>query len=338
MLQEDSLANGQEHDIELHAEQEAKAQHAYRVLGKQLKNSTSAQQDSAIQATFKSKETSDITPPDTMQLSGYVTGEKADEPSMPLYYRQNFFSSDTLLHMEVGAGRYGIAGDPVPYTLRSDNSITLLLLVCFVVSGFSFAKHRHFFARQAKRFFRKPRPEDSEEAFTSGEVSFQLFLVGQAGLLLSLFQFFYTQQTIGDTFILPSQLLLIAIFFVMWAGYFAVRALLYTIVNSVFFGIGKNKEWLRSLLFVTSLEGVALFPVVLVQVYFGLSLESVYICAISILILSKILVFYKCFSIFFRHRGGFLQIILYFCALEIEPLAALWGALILVGNYLKINF
>ncbi len=338
MLQEDSLANGQEQPIELHAEQEAKAQHTYQVLGRLPKNSTPAQQDSAIRATFKPKETRDIPTPDTMQLPGYVTGGKAAGTALPQYYRQNFFSSDTSLHKEVEAGRYGVAGDPVPYTLRSDNTITLLLLVCFVVSVVSFANHRHFFARQAKRFFRRPRPDDSEETFTSGEVSFQLFLVGQAGLLLSLFQFFYTQQTIGDTFILPSQLLLIAIFFGMWAGYFALRTLLYTIVNTVFFGTGKNREWLQALLFVTSLEGVALFPVVLVQVYFGLSLESVYICAVSILLLSKILAFYKCFSIFFRHRGGFLQIILYFCALEIVPLAALWGALIQVGNYLKINF
>ncbi len=338
MLQEDSLANGQEQAIELHAEQEAKAQHTYQVLGRLPKNSTPAQQDSAIRATFKPKETRDIPTPDTMQLPGYVTGGKAAGTALPQYYRQNFFSTDTSLHKEVEAGRYGVAGDPVPYTLRSDNTITLLLLVCFVVSVVSFANHRHFFARQAKRFFRRPRPDDSEETFTSGEVSFQLFLVGQAGLLLSLFQFFYTQQTIGDTFILPSQLLLIAIFFGMWAGYFALRTLLYTIVNTVFFGTGKNREWLQALLFVTSLEGVALFPVVLVQVYFGLSLESVYICAVSILLLSKILAFYKCFSIFFRHRGGFLQIILYFCALEIVPLAALWGALIQVGNYLKINF
>lgn len=338
MLQEDSLANGQEQPIELHAEQEAKAQHTYQVLGRLPKNSTPAQQDSAIRATFKPKETRDIPTPDTMQLPGYVTGEKAAGTALPQYYRQNFFSTDTSLHKEVEAGRYGVAGDPVPYTLRSDNTITLLLLVCFVVSVVSFANHRHFFARQAKRFFRRPRPDDSEETFTSGEVSFQLFLVGQAGLLLSLFQFFYTQQTIGDTFILPSRLLLIAIFFGMWAGYFALRTLLYTIVNTVFFGTGKNREWLQALLFVTSLEGVALFPVVLVQVYFGLSLESVYICAVSIILLSKILAFYKCFSIFFRHRGGFLQIILYFCALEIVPLAALWGALIQVGNYLKINF
>ncbi len=338
MLQEDSLANGQEQAIELHAEQEAKVQHTYQVLGRLPKNSTPAQQDSAIQATFKPKETHGIPHTDTIKLPGYITGEKAGETALPQYYRQNFFSSDTTLHKEVKAGRYGIAGDPVPYTLRNDNTITLLLLVCFIVSVVSFANHRHFFARQAKRFFRKPRPDDNEETFTSSEVAFQLFLAGQAGLLLSLFQFFYTQQTIGDTFILPSQHLLIAIFFGMWAGYFAVRALLYTMVNTVFFGIGKNREWLQTLLFVTSIEGVALFPVVLVQVYFGLSLESVYICTLSILLLSKILVFYKCFSIFFRHCGGFLQIILYFCALEIVPLAALWGALIQAGNYLEINF
>lgn len=338
MLQEDSLADGQEQAVELHARQDAKPLHPYQVLSRLPQNATPAQQDSAIQAAFHPKEITYSTCPDTLQIPGYGVGKSAGDISLPQYYRESFFSSDTLLHKEVDAGRYGVAGDPVPYSLKNDNFITATLLVCFIVSLVSFANNHRFFVHQAKRFFRRPRAEDKDDTYTSNEVRFLLFLAGQGALLLALFQYFYTRQNISDTFILPSHYLLIAIFFGMWAGCFVVRSLLYTIVNGVFFGLRRNKVWLRSLLFITATEGAVLLPVELTQVYFGLSPESAYVCAVTILLMAKTLVFYKSYSIFFRLSGGFLQIFLYFCALEAIPLAALWSALVLVGNYLKINF
>ena len=48
--------------------------------------------------------------------------------------------------------------------------------------------------------------------------------------------------------------------------------------------------------------------------------------------------FYKTYIIFFRRFGAVLQIILYFCALEMIPLAALGGILVLIRDYLQINF
>lgn len=48
---------------------------------------------------------------------------------------------------------------------------------------------------------------------------------------------------------------------------------------------------------------------------------------LAVVFLVKLLSFYKCYVIFFRQNGIFLQIILYFCALEIVPLATLWGDL-----------
>ena len=76
----------------------------------------------------------------------------------------------------------------------------------------------------------------------------------------------------------------------------------------------------------------------MLQTYFELSVKSSVIYVISVLGASKILSFYKTYLIFFRKKGPFLQIFLYFCALEIVPLFALWGVLTIVANYLKINF
>ncbi|MFC2384027.1 MAG: DUF4271 domain-containing protein [Hoylesella saccharolytica] len=54
--------------------------------------------------------------------------------------------------------------------------------------------------------------------------------------------------------------------------------------------------------------------------------------------MAKLLSFYKQFVLFFRQKAGFLQIFLYFCALEIVPLCALLRTLAIAADYLKINF
>ena len=76
----------------------------------------------------------------------------------------------------------------------------------------------------------------------------------------------------------------------------------------------------------------------MLQVYFSLSIKTVSIYAIFVIILFKLLTFYKTHIIFFRRKGAFLQNILYFCALEIVPLLSLYGALVLTNSYLKINY
>jgi hypothetical protein len=109
-------------------------------------------------------------------------------------------------------------------------------------------------------------------------------------------------------------------------------------VNLVFFDHKRNKQYFLTLLFLYSLEGVLLYPIVALLTFFDISAQSVAYYTISVVILVKILTFYKCFVIFFRQNGLYLQIILYFCALEIIPLFALWGGLAVIVNALKINF
>jgi hypothetical protein len=67
-------------------------------------------------------------------------------------------------------------------------------------------------------------------------------------------------------------------------------------------------------------------------------MQNVVYIFIFILILTKILTIYKCWTIFFRQMSGFLQIILYLCALEIIPLLSIVGGLTLITDQLKVNF
>ena len=86
------------------------------------------------------------------------------------------------------------------------------------------------------------------------------------------------------------------------------------------------------------MEGIALTPIVLLSVYGQLRVIPALICIGFVVFLAKIFSFYKCYLIFFRQFGVFLQIFLYFCALELIPLAGLVGILETINENLIINF
>jgi hypothetical protein len=316
----------------------SRPQTPYQVLRTLPRDATPAQQDSAIQAWFQPGEIHYSQRPDTLHLPGHGIGRNLKEVNLPQYYRESFFSKDSLLHPEINGGRYGVPGDPVPYTVRSDNVITLLLLFCFILAVVAFANSRRFIVRQLKDFFYLPRTEDFIESETSGEVRYQFFFVMQTCLLISITYFFYVTTNVTDSFVLKSPYLLMAIFFGVGMVWLMLKALLYTLVNGIFFSSKKNVQWLKTMLFITAVEGIILFPAVLLQVYFFLPIQKVIYYFIFALIIIKILTFYKCWSIFFRQNAFSLQIFLYFCALEAVPLIALCGIMVGIVNDLKINF
>ena len=301
------------------------------------KNATPAQQDSMIRAHIKPSEIHWSEMPDTLHLPGQQPGKSLMDVSLPQYYRESFFSKDSLFHPELRGGRLGVAGDPVPYTVAGDNFITSLLLFCFVLACVAFSKTKQFIVRQAKTFFRMPSIGTTEVTETSSEIRFQFFFVLQTCLLIAIGFFIYSRESISDTFTIE-QYQVISIYAGGVASYFLLKAILYEISGWVFFNKKKNVQWLKAYLFLISIQGVAMFPVVMLLSYFNLSLRVAVIYALVVLGIVKILTFYKTYLIFFKRNGVFLQIFLYFCALEVIPLFALWGGLILISHYLIINF
>ncbi len=248
-----------------------------------------------------------------------------------------YFSKDSLFRTEVPTRDSGIAGDPVPYSVQSDDVITTLLLCCFILALIAFSTVKSFLGRQARRFFYFSNEENVGVTETAGEVRFQLFLVFVDSLLIALLYYFYTLQVNGECYVLDSQYQLIAIFLGIVLVYFFLKMMLYVIVNNVFFDGKRNEQWMRAFLFVVSVEGVLLFPAVLIQGYLNLSVQNVETYVAFVLIFVKLLTFYKLYIIFFRRNVVRLQIILYLCALEIIPMFTLMGILDLTVESLKIN-
>lgn len=318
------------------AVQSVKPQTPYEVLRLLPKDATPAQQDSAIQEWFEPQEIHYSSRPDTLHLPGQEIPRDLKEVSLPHYYRENFFSNNTMYHPELSTERIGTSGDPIPYTFQNDSFVTGILILCFLLMTFALSRISDFLLRQTKQFFSTQKTEQTLTE-TGSEIKFQILFLFITCLIYALLYFLYTNHFIANTFIISSEYLLLVIFGMTILGYMFLRMVLYTIVNNIFFDNKKNLQFLGSILIITSLEGVVLFPLILLLAYFQFSLQNAIIYTATIVILAKILTFYKSFTIFFNQKGGFLQIILYFCALEMIPLMMLWSGLLVITENLKIN-
>lgn len=338
MLQQDSIPIPSFPTVkEITGLQSAKPQTPYQVLRLLPKDATPAQQDSAIQAWFGHAEIHYSEQPDTLHLPGHEVPRDLKEVNIPQYYRENFFSTNSLYHEEVTGGHHGVAGDPVPYALHNDDIITGLLLMCFLFIMFVLSRISEFMIHQAKDFF-YPSKSNNMLIETGLEIRMQIVFGVVTCLQLALIYYFYVIGYVSNSFILDSEYALLGIYMSTFIVYFCVKTLLYTMVDRVFFGRRKNLQFLGSLLFITAIEGVMLFPLVLLLTYFQISVQIAVYYFIFVLAFVKILTFYKSYVIFFKQKDFFLQIILYFCTLEMIPLSVLWTALAVITNSLKVNY
>ena len=315
----------------------AKPQTPYQVLRLLPKDATPAQQDSAIQAWFAPEEIHYSERPDTLHLPGEGIPRDLKDVQLPTYYRENFFSNDSLYHPELDGGRYGVAGDPVPETLSNDSLISGLLILCFLLMTLAFSRISGFFGRQIKDFFYLQKGEHSVEE-TGDEINFQIIFSIITCFTCSLLYYLYVLTMVDNTFVFSTEHLLLGVIFLVMAAYFLLKFLLYTIVNNIMFDGSRNKKFLTSLIFLISMEGVLLFPVLLLCTYFQFPIHNAAIYTFLVVFFFKILIFYKTYVIFFAQKALYVQIFLYFCALEMVPLLSLWGGLAVIVNHLRVIF
>ena len=255
----------------------------------------------------------------------------------PLYHSHSLVQPDSIYRPEYAVYRRGVAGDPVPYTIAGDPLVTSVLLFCFVIATITIAQAGHFLERQLKSFFRTQREGTTVITETSNEMRFQLFLVAQTCMLLALLLFIFSHDFAKESFAIAHYQIL-GLFTAINMGYFIVKFLLYSIVDWVFFDKKKNIQWMKSFLFIISMEGILLFPIVLLFAFFHISVSSAVIYTLLVVFIAKILSFYKTYIIFFAKETAILQSFLYFCALELMPLGILGGIITAISGYLKTIF
>ena len=310
----------------------------YQIIHELPDSATPWQQDSAVQAYFRPGEDNHYSDrPDTLGLPG----QRFERPSGDigrdsLGYPTTYV--DTLQATGIHTGHHGVMADPPAYRVGGDNLISSLLLLGCIIAILAQAASGRFVNRMTKNFFYLENDRTTAVPDTKLELGSQLVLAIFTGFLLALVYFCYAMHEWSPTAFVISHHGMLGVYTAIVLLYLVLKALAYQFVNWVFFDRKKNEQWNRSVLFLTAMEGVVMTPVVLVLVFGHLSLTISLVYVIFVILFAKILTFYKCYLIFFRRFGAFLQIILYFCALELMPLAVMVGLLEIFSSILKINF
>lgn len=282
----------------------------------------------------------DSLPESPVAIDTMATGSVAKESyHLKDWADRGFFDSmDSLGTQNVQrANALGVAGEQLSYTVRSDSAISILLLACFVVFVLSTSRSIGFLTRQLKAFV-FPTHNDNTENGATAVMPFLVFLVFVDCLTLAIGSYVIATNMLDARFRLNSDIYVIGALFGLFVLYFVVKRMLYKMVNAVFFDSKRNLQMTHTFIFLAAAEGVLLFPMVLLQVYFNLTEKKALIYFGLVLILNKLLSFYKGWNIFFKQNGGTLQTFLYFCALELVPLLALVGIWLMTIDLLKINF
>lgn len=244
-------------------------------------------------------------------------------PDTTLYLQaQDSLLARLLTYTEV-PGREGV---PVPYQLRTDDGITTLVLLSFFILAYVLSKGKYFLAQQAKEFFStRERPSFFDEE-TNVDFRYRILLVLNTCLIAGLLLF---EQFAPHA---PGRLWGLAVYVGVCLSYYVLKFATYSFTNWVFFNKSKQKPWQHAYSLIFGVEGILLFPVLLLLVYFDLPIDKKLIFAGLVIILGKILLFCKCASIFFGKKQRAFYLIVYFCALEIVPCFVLGRTIITISS------
>ena len=231
----------------------------------------------------------------------------------------------------------GIQGTPIPYQLRSDWMVTLVLFIGFILVSCVLSQGKKYLFVQLKNFSStKDRASLFDDA-TSTDARQTLVFVLQTCLLsgFCLYDYFSGVNPVLLGSVSHAFLLLLFVGYVvffLFAKYFS-----YQLINWIFFDKTKMKIWSDAFINIIIGMGFLLFPIVLFIIYFDLSSQYSPYFSIIVLIIAKILLFYKCANTFYHKVSSIFNLILYFCTLEIIPDLVLWKGIELANIFLVLK-
>ena len=308
-------------------------------------SATPWQQDSAVQAYFRPGENNHYsTRPDTLGLPG----RKADKST--LKYSPEVWKDPSTFHKAINQDKptdsiitslpsgHGLVADPQPGLPANDSIITCILLGGFILMVVAFSRSRIFLLKQTRGFFYTSKARTTQLAEQPHEVWYQVMLTIITLLLVGVGIYCGIKNHISDSQTSVNSHYILGTCVLAVLAWYVFRTLLQWSVNWVFFTRKKNLQWFRDGLLINGFLGAAILPMLLLHVYGPLSWNYFAFYLIFVVFLAEILFVYRSFVTFFNRVGDFLQIILYFCALEMMPLAGLAGFIALYYENLRIKF
>ena len=187
----------------------------------------------------------------------------------------------------------GMRGEQIPYQLRSDWMVTSVLFLCFILVSYVLAHGKKHLEQQFKNFSLSKERASLFDDTTASDVRYTLGLIFQTCILAGFCVYDYFSDHDLLLFRVVPHYLLLSIFIGCVVLFLLFKWLAYSFVNWIFFNKIKNMIWIESYFNVIIGAGFLLFPIVLLIVYFDLSPQLAPYFIGFVIIIAKILLFYK---------------------------------------------
>ncbi|MEG1685425.1 MAG: DUF4271 domain-containing protein [Bacteroides sp.] len=269
---------------------------------------------------------------DTLQV-------ETPKDTLELYYAEQYTSGDsTHLVVEKGAPQVGFRGDPLAYRLRADDGVTAIVFLCFFFVAYVFTYGKRFLIQEVKDFYRTKERNSIFANSTAADFRYGLVLLTQTCILMGICCFDYFHTKLPQLFDVVHPNLVLGIYILYFALFYLLKWMVYHFLGWVFFDKSTTNMWLESYSTILRFFGISLFPIVLMMIYFDLSLNVLLLIALLLFLLTKLLMFYKYLKLFSSNLYGFLYLIVYFCALELMPCFILFQGIVQINNLLLIKY
>ena len=250
-----------------------------------------------------------------------------------------FFSDNNLLHTELPYRTWGESAEPLPYQLWRDDVVSFSLIICMAILVFAFNKTRKQLRQQTKDFFAAPREHTGLFAIETGyEVQARILIIFIMSFMGGLAMFSYAQYRFHTFLDQLSPHWLLGTYIVSCMVMLFTKQIITNFINWIFFPKSQQKLWHDSASYLIFVEALHFFPLLLTFIYFHLPFAKTIWIFLFILLIFKIILSFKAYSIFFSKKHGIFHLFAYLCALELMPLLALWKLLAIVTENLVVKY
>lgn len=231
----------------------------------------------------------------------------------------------------------GFEGKPLVKDPCSSDLMASIVLVCVLSALFILSRAHKYIYQRMHDFFVLHEPARKFLIETVGDARSTGFFFLQTSIFSGIVFFSYFIHTSQLTHHV-SPYVLFGIYVVSCIIYFFFKWCAYSFLGWIFFNKKQIDIFIESYFTLICYMGFILFPVVLMIVFSHLNPDILMIVGLCLVILAKILMFYKWIKLFSKKFVQLVFLILYFCALEIIPCFLFFQGMVYMNNMLIKNF
>ncbi len=224
-------------------------------------------------------------------------------------------------------GGPGYTGTPTPYTYRHDDGMTAAILACLLLALVVLSRSGFYLTHRLREMLHAHSHSVPDSEHTGNEAGGFLALTGMTCVLWGLIYCQYLTGRMPAIFSNGSPYILAAVTAGCMALFYAAKFALYSAVNAVFFARQQRRDWAETYLLHIVATGLLLIPAVVTMTYTDRMPEQQVAYCAGVIIMGKLMLFYRCHRTFFTSRNAWVHNFLYFCTLEVIPALMLWRAL-----------